>query len=559
MAAASMIPLFCSQPRTFATTHVWSGAGITANWNNGNNWVGGATPTAGETAPVILEFPANINGSVTNNIPGLKVDSLRLLGSGLTINGANDASLTLRGGNVSTNLYSAGVNYLGTSLPLVLEGVVRVESPVLLAIYSGISGSGGLSIAGGVRFDGVAPNTYGGATLVRGGVLTLNRQILIFGGGTFGVVSVPAELIVEAGTVNYSTDAGVADNSLVTLEDNCHLNLNGHDDTIGGLMLAGGDVQTAGGVLTLNGDVTVTENGSAITGKLSLGGSTRTFSVAMNRIGTINAAISGGGGIGQPGLTKTGAGELVLASDNSYPGATAINDGTLEIHSANALGSALFGGVTIASSAVLSLAEGVIVPARPLTLNESKLRATGNASWLGGITLNGDCTAQCSFTGTALALTGVLGGNGNLAHIGSGKLALLGTNANTFTGTLALTDGILELGKSGGNVAISGSLVIGGFFHTNNADYAFLTAPNQIAPNAPVTILGSGLLHLNGQNETLEALVFQGGEVQTGNGTLTVAGPLTVNASSQYARIAGKLALSAGTNSFNVLAGGDGL
>lgn len=66
--------------------------------------------------PVILEFPAAFTGTFTNNHPNLKVDQIRLLGSGQALRGANGVSLTLRGGISGTNVFNAGINYFEESL-----------------------------------------------------------------------------------------------------------------------------------------------------------------------------------------------------------------------------------------------------------------------------------------------------------------------------------------------------------------------------------------------------------------------------------------------------------
>jgi autotransporter-associated beta strand protein len=81
-----------------------------------------------------------------------------------------------------------------------------------------------------------------------------------------------------------------------------------------------------------------------------------------------------------------------------------------------------------------------------------------------------------------------------------------------------------------------------------------LTASNQIANAAAVTVLGSGLLDLNGFNEQIGSLTMTGGNVQTGVGSLT-PGNVTTNASSGAATITGNLSLGVTSRTFTVANG----
>lgn len=180
-----------------AGTHTWTGGDSSEYWSAAANWNGGA-PTANEAAPVVLIFPAGFSGVFTNNIANLKVDEIRLLGSGQALRGANGVALTLRGGNTITNFYSASFNSLDATLPLVLEGTNRIVAPVLLTFLNQISGSGGLEINGTVILDGAAANTFIGATIVKSGTLTLNKEVVPVS-EPLGLVSVPGPLIIEGG------------------------------------------------------------------------------------------------------------------------------------------------------------------------------------------------------------------------------------------------------------------------------------------------------------------------------------------------------------------------
>src|SRR5262249_13806785 len=117
-----------------------------------------------------------------------------------------------------------------------------------------------------------------------------------------------------------------------------------------------------------------------------------------------------------------------------------------------------------------------------------------------------------------------------------------------------------------GGVAVPGNLTIGNFLGgsgANKGQVVRLLAGQQIGSSATVTINNSGLLDLNGNNNTigvgqLNALTMTGGTVSTGRATLTlgahVAGLANV-ATLTPATINGNLSLGGQTRTFDVQAG----
>ena len=116
-----------------------------------------------------------------------------------------------------------------------------------------------------------------------------------------------------------------------------------------------------------------------------------------------------------------------------------------------------------------------------------------------------------------------------LNKTGAGTLTFNGLNTNTYTGTTTVSAGTLALGRTGGpNRAIPGNLVIGDGAGGAGADVVRLDAADQIteAAGRTVTVNNSGLLNLNGFNETLANLAINGGSV-SGAGSLIVNEALT--------------------------------
>ena len=117
-----------------------------------------------------------------------------------------------------------------------------------------------------------------------------------------------------------------------------------------------------------------------------------------------------------------------------------------------------------------------------------------------------------------------------------------GSLPNTYTGTTTVNDGSLLLNKTGGG-AMSGPLTIGDGVLSGNVQAGGLAGSdvvrelqaNQLPDyQALVTVGSTGLLDLNGNNDTIgtadgqTALTVIGGAVTTGTGTLTLNGDISV-------------------------------
>ena len=279
-----------------------------------------------------------------------------------------------------------------------------------------------------------------------------------------------------------------------------------------------------------------------ITPSVSIGGSnTLTVnSTASTAIGISaasgNTSISANLAGASAGLTKSGAGTLILTGNNTYAGATAINAGALNVQHASALG-ATAGGTTVAVGAALQLQGGIAIAAEALSLSgtgvstDGALRnISGNNSYGGAISLAGTTrinsdsdllTLSGGIGGAAQALT--VGGSGNTAISGvistttgtltkDGLGTLILTANNTYTGATTITAGTLQIGANGTSGALSTSSAL-----TNNGTLVF-NRSNAITQGADFAnvIAGSGIIIKNGAgNLTL-------------NGTNTFTGQLTI-------------------------------
>lgn len=153
-----------------------------------------------------------------------------------------------------------------------------------------------------------------------------------------------------------------------------------------------------------------------------------------------NYVVSGSGMIaGSASLTKSGAGQLLLSTTNTFSGGTVINDGVLTLGVAGA----------IADKTVLTVNGGAL-DMNNQTLTVSALNGTG-----GSIT---NTTGLTVSNLVAAAYAGVITGGGSLTKSGPNNLTLSGNNS--YTGVTTIASGILTavtLAHGGANSSIGAS------------------------------------------------------------------------------------------------------
>ncbi len=504
-----------SGPRT------WTGAGTTGNWSNSTNW-GGAVPGNGD----LLIFGGSTRTVNTNDLSALTVPWLKFNTGGFAIYGnalTVSSAITNSSGNNTINapVTSSGALRLQSDAgTLTLGGTVANGGQTLTADGAGnatisgvVSGTGALTKngAGTLQLSGASANTYSGMTTVNSGTLLLAK--------TAGVNAVAGNLTVGDGVGGASADvvrlaaADQISTSAVTISASGLLDLNGFNETLGSLS------GSTGGLVNLG------------VGTLTVGDGNST---------TYAGSISGTGG-----MAKAGSGTLTLSSASTFTGATAVNSGVLNVQNATGLGGA--GSVSVSSGTALELQGGIVVSAQPLTINGTGTSAngalrnvSGNNSWSGTVTLGSASTVQ-SDSGTltisggvsggqtltvdgagSTTVSGIISGAGALTKNGAGTLQLSGASANTYSGLTTVNSGTLLLAKTAGVNAVAGNLTVGDGVGGASADVVRLAAADQISTSA-VTISASGLLDLNGFNETIGSLSGSTGSlINLGAGTLTV-------------------------------------
>ncbi|MET0650461.1 MAG: Ig-like domain-containing protein, partial [Pyrinomonadaceae bacterium] len=402
--AAGILRIGTGGQLTTTTMDLTSAAGTQLN-------VAGGTLTASGLVTV------NSNGNATTSA-NLIVDSgTANFNGGLRNNNNDGASIRIGGGTVNTTTVTLQRGSYTTSPAyttgfIVTGGTTNVSGAVGLGTNNS---SSSLSVEGGTLTVGGTITVANQATAGRGGALRVT-------GGVFNAADTVNGIVMSrtngtnANNVSFATfSGGVSTVEKFTLGFDSTVNAGSATLTINGgaLYMGGGGIVkkgTSGLATSINltsGTLGAAEDWStSLPLTLTSGNSIQLKAADIANLPqtiTLSGVLSGAGGI-----TKTGAGTLVLSGANTYTGATSVNAGTLRV-----LGSVATGGAfNVNSGAALSGSGSVN---RTVTLNSggsvapegaAQIATLGAAAltWNGGATLDFDLAA----TSDRLALSGAL-------------------------------------------------------------------------------------------------------------------------------------------------------
>jgi autotransporter-associated beta strand protein len=443
------------------------------NWNSNFTFVGTNDLNLGAGA-VTMDASRTITVSASNLTVGGAIS-----GSGFSLTKNGTGTLALGGANT----FSGGV--------VLNLGTLAINNAAAL-------GTGTFTISAASTID----NTSGVAvTNSQNNAISWNANLTFAGSNDLnlgtGAVTMSAARAVTVTAGNLTIGGEVAGGFGLTKNGSGTLILSGNNSYTGGTTINNGTLLIAGAGLLGQGNYSTTIANSGMF----------RFSGSNNQ--TLSGVISGTGN-----LIHNGAGTLFLTATNTFSGNLAVEQGTLSIATIN--NASANGALGNSSNAVTLGSAG----------NTGTLSYTGStASSSKAFTMGTDGTGSFEITdgATALTVSGIVNGSGNLEKSGSGRLILIG--ANSYSGNTTISAGTLQIGAGTDAGALGTGPAI-----TNNGALLFnvgsgnRTIAADMSGTGSLTKNGTGALTLSGSNSY--------------NGTTTVnAGSLLVTGSTASSAI----------------------
>ncbi|MEI6070987.1 MAG: autotransporter-associated beta strand repeat-containing protein [Verrucomicrobiae bacterium] len=507
--------------------------------------------TNNATAAVALTVGGNqLNTTYSGNLTGTGGSLIKTGIGTLTLSGTNSytgnttiSQGMLQIGNVAALGTSAGAVSVTANASLDLNGTTIANTNTLALNGSGISG-GALTntSATGATYAGTV--TLGSATSIGGtGDITLS---LALGTDAFALTKVGADTLTLNGAGSSRTGAVAILNGTVKLGNAAALGTTAVTTTVSSGAALDINAQAVGAqALTLNGQYSstigaLTNSGAAgsYAGTVALG-SASSIGGAGNI--TLSNAISGAFG-----LTKVGAGTLILTGATNTSTTTTISSGTLQIGNAGTAGVLGSGAVTDNGTLAFNRTDSVTVSnaisgTGAVTLNSGTLTLGGANTYSGATTVN---------AGTLkLGAAGALGnGTSNTSGVTvSATGAAFDLNGTTPTATVVLTlngTGVSSAGaltNSGAATTYAGTVALGADSSIGGAGN--ITLSNAISGAYGLTKVGAGTLILTGATNGSTTTTISSGTLQIGNagtagslgtGAVTDNGTLVFNRTDTY-------------------------
>ena len=462
--------------------------------------VSGGTLDIGSYSDTVGAVTAS-GGNITGTNGGVLTGASYALTNGT---GSTNTISAILGGSGSLTKSGAGTYILSTNNTYTGATTINTGGVLAFGVSNAISTNSAVAVAGTLDLGGYT-GTFGGINgtvtnnimlsggTITNGALSLNNDLVVTNGGTIsasvsgsgginnGASGGSGTLLISASN-NYT---GVTEQRGSTLKigNNYALGATNGDTWVyggggGGLDLNGFTITDETMNLTNSSAFVTNSSASAATWagnvKLAASGS-RGFSVGTGDI-SVSGSISGSA---SRFLNKYGTGTLTLSGSNAVQGFISVNEGTLKVANAGALGlNSSLNGVGVSNGATLDL-NGYTNSAASRFIN--------------------------------IAGTGV-GGKGALYN-GSANSAVL-SNAVAMTNNTTI--------GNVGNLTLSGSLIGGSYAFVTNVPSAGVTNTNfttNIIAGVSLTKVGAGTLYLTATNSSYSGgTIVNNGAVAISNG-----------------------------------------
>ena len=483
----------------------------------------------------------DVNAQSINTWPSITISGTGVGSSGALLNTSSSAAtisqpITLAAASTITSSGSGGLTLTGN----ISNGgnTLTIDGSNVTTISTGvISGAGGLTKTGSGILTLLGTNTYTGVTTIGNG--TISASSIVVSGGASNLGNASSALVLGD-----PTNTGILSYT-------------------GGLCTytRGFTVNAGGGQLTNTTANLVT----VATGGITDGG---TFTLANTSTGgtTVSAIISSTGAVT---INNSGSGKTILSGSNTYSGLTTVSAGTLQLGATGDATNTPLGttaaGTVVSNGSVLDLAGYTLGTGEALSIAGTGVSSSGAimnsgaaCTYSGLVTLTAPSSIIGSSGTIALSNTGIITGatfdltlggtqGGSIASIigttsggvtkqDAGTWTLTGTN--TFTGTVAINAGVLNIQNNQGTGTTAGGVTV--------ANGAALQLQGANVGSEALSLTGTGISS-NG------ALRFISGTNVWG-GVITLAGATRINADNGTNSITGGITAT----NINLTLGGAG-
>jgi fibronectin-binding autotransporter adhesin len=488
-----------------------------------------AVSATSATGLVTLSGVNTYNGGTVIDSGALRASNNSALGTA-AVTVANGAQLQLNGAvsinnTININGSSALFSVTGSGTPN-LTGIVNLQSNSSISLANN-SGNAAMTLSGTLNLNGnvLTANTISVNPAITlsavvngsGGIAEGGNGVLVITNDNSATYSGTTTIASNGATLEVGSDGALGSGTLSLNATSATLTVRSADatnHTLSNALVLGGNSSTTynfGAATTFTGNLTFT-NATAIA--LS---SVRTFNV-LNAQTQFNAGFFGAAG----GITKTGAGALILTSASTNSGATTVSAGTLV--ATNTTGSATGGGALAVNAGATLAGTGIT--------SGSSFNVSGSSSVRANVLVGQTSTLDTNTTS-------------NLTMIGSGASTIAAANL-TFNLNSAVAGGLGTDPATSGNELLVGATAI--TFNKVGSLNTTLTLNLQgnsiIAANTPYVLIAGTAVGSSAATSQYSGLSFG-----TSSGTLS-SGLITPILNSGYN--------GTGNLSLNLLAGAAG-